>query len=565
MALATEKSAETFLNIVASTPIDCNWPLYAEDEVVVVYGSQSLEAVYPSDFTVTLSPPNYNTFTITPTAALLTKINDLIASPPTDEPEINYITVRRTLDYLTSVTPESVRQVSFLSREIERIHMRLIQLAERVYRTIGLAPKEVGDVDVVYTVGSPVAGKAAVWDETETILIAGPDAADIANAEENAATATAQAAIATAQAGIATAQAAVAQAYAQSGTWTDTIFTTTTPLAVDGTYNGKIISIDTSAGNKIVNLPTISGLTPPFNILIIKSTNDANTITVNRGGSDQIGIDGGVANSAVVDSGGGAISLSSDTDPTPDRWAAVRANYTADGSVTNAKLANMAATTIKANITGGSAAPVDSTLSAILDTIVGNQRGQILMRGSGAWGALSPGTANYILRSNGAGADLSYIQNRPVSVFRHTTADGANPGGGFTSGSWQTRTLNNTLINEISGVSLGSNQITLPAGTYEVDWTFLASRVDEFTSAFVDITAGATIAVGTFEDAEAAGSTDNSISIGSAKFTIAGTHAFELRGRCQTTNGTDGYGRRTESSTWNEVNVWASVKITKCD
>ncbi|MBK9322713.1 MAG: hypothetical protein IPM97_07165 [Bdellovibrionaceae bacterium] len=41
-------------------------------------------------------------------------------------------------------------------------------------------------------------------------------------------------------------------------------------------------------------------------------------------------------------------------------------------------------------------------------------------------------------------------------------------GGTFTSGSWQTRTLNTTRFNTIPGASLASNQITLPAGTYYV-------------------------------------------------------------------------------------------------
>jgi len=39
-------------------------------------------------------------------------------------------------------------------------------------------------------------------------------------------------------------------------------------------------------------------------------------------------------------------------------------------------------------------------------------------------------------------------------------------GGNFTNGAWQTRTLNTSMTNEISGASLSSNQITLPSGTY---------------------------------------------------------------------------------------------------
>ncbi len=77
--------------------------------------------------------------------------------------------------------------------------------------------------------------------------------------------------------------------------------------------------------------------------------------------------------------------------------------YTADGTtldltgtqfsvknagVTNAKLANMAAHTIKANITGSSASPVDSGLSAILDAEIGATNGMMIIRSGGSWVSL---------------------------------------------------------------------------------------------------------------------------------------------------------------------------------
>ena len=78
----------------------------------------------------------------------------------------------------------------------------------------------------------------------------------------------------------------------------------------------------------------------------------------------------------------------------------------ANSAVTNAKLANMAAHTIKANdITGTcSANPVDSSLSAILDAEIGSTRGQIIRRGSSAWQALSLGTTGQAVVSDGTDA-----------------------------------------------------------------------------------------------------------------------------------------------------------------
>lgn len=54
-----------------------------------------------------------------------------------------------------------------------------------------------------------------------------------------------------------------------------------------------------------------------------------------------------------------------------------------------------------------------------------------------------------------------------TAIFNETQASGTS-GGGSTSGSFIKRTLNTTIINEISGCSLASSVITLPAGTYKV-------------------------------------------------------------------------------------------------
>lgn len=193
MSIATEQVAEAFLNIVAGTPVNCSWPLYAEDEVEVIYGSASLRAILNTDFTVQLSDPDYDTFTVTPLASLITKINALIAD---DAEEINRIVVRRVLDYLTSVTPETVRYTTFLSREIERIHMRLQQLKESVLRGVGLAATDVGDEDDVVTITRPVAGATIIGNDDETGFTTGPTVTEISNAQAASETAVAAAAAA---------------------------------------------------------------------------------------------------------------------------------------------------------------------------------------------------------------------------------------------------------------------------------------------------------------------------------------------------------------------------------
>lgn len=80
----------------------------------------------------------------------------------------------------------------------------------------------------------------------------------------------------------------------------------------------------------------------------------------------------------------------------------------ANGAVSNAKLADMPAHTIKARNSGVSGVPQDVSLSNVLDFIGAAARGDILFRGAAGWELLTPGTAGYVLTSAGAGADLDW-------------------------------------------------------------------------------------------------------------------------------------------------------------
>jgi hypothetical protein len=81
-----------------------------------------------------------------------------------------------------------------------------------------------------------------------------------------------------------------------------------------------------------------------------------------------------------------------------------------DKTVTNAKLADMAASRVKARKTAGSGSPEDCTLSEILDFIGSAAQGDILFRGASGWQRLAAGTAGFMLRTAGAGADPAWSQ-----------------------------------------------------------------------------------------------------------------------------------------------------------
>jgi hypothetical protein len=95
------------------------------------------------------------------------------------------------------------------------------------------------------------------------------------------------------------------------------------------------------------------------------------------------------------------------------------------GGVTNAYLANMASGTVKANITGGSAAPTDATPSQVLD-IIGSTRGSVLYRGGSGWTILTPGSSGQVFTANGTGSDPSWttLAIGPSSL----TPTGVTPG-----------------------------------------------------------------------------------------------------------------------------------------
>ena len=82
------------------------------------------------------------------------------------------------------------------------------------------------------------------------------------------------------------------------------------------------------------------------------------------------------------------------------------------GAVT-VNVANVSATQrVIGRNTAGSGAQEEVTVTQVLDW-VSNTRGTILYRGAAGWAALSPGTAGYVLQSNGSGADPSWV---PMAV-----------------------------------------------------------------------------------------------------------------------------------------------------
>lgn len=136
MALSTEVVARKYLDVTADTPISVDIPVFKARDVFVYYGSASLLARQGVDYTLELAS-DFNTLVVTPTSQMLDKINALMSA---DTTEINYITVRRTLNYETEATSDGVRYTPFTSREFDRNAMRDQQLRDVTERALTFPP-----------------------------------------------------------------------------------------------------------------------------------------------------------------------------------------------------------------------------------------------------------------------------------------------------------------------------------------------------------------------------------------------------------------------------------------
>lgn len=121
-------------------------------------------------------------------------------------------------------------------------------------------------------------------------------------------------------------------------------------------------------------------------------------------------------------------------------------------------------------------------------------------------------------------------------------------GGTFTSGSWQTRTLNTEVIDSHGICSLSSNQFTLTAGTYDILAIAPAALVNRHQIRLYNATDASVVLTG---KPSISGASDNtqtdSILVG--RFTIGSSKALEIQHQCQTTYGISGFGLASNFTT----------------
>lgn len=150
------------------------------------------------------------------------------------------------------------------------------------------------------------------------------------------------------------------------------------------------------------------------------------------------------------------------------------------------------------------------------------------------------------------------LQKVPFIKLSDVKASGV-ASGTFTSGAWQTRTLNTEDHDTGNNCSLASNQFTLDPGTYEVFAIGRATKAGHHKLKIRNVTDATdeVIGISSYCEPSTAGS---NIATLSGRFTIGAAKTFELQHRCGTTRATNGFG---EQNTFGVSEVYAVVELRK--
>lgn len=151
--------------------------------------------------------------------------------------------------------------------------------------------------------------------------------------------------------------------------------------------------------------------------------------------------------------------------------------------------------------------------------------------------------------SGGSGGAL------PLLHVRDEKASGTS-GGSSVIGSWLARTLNTVKTNEITGASLASDTITLPAGTFEIDASSPSFGTRRYQTRLYNVTTAAALIYGTpgYGNDGSSGFTSRV----RGQFTLSAPYDVRYEYRAERVQATNGLGL---ASGFGGVEVYAEVLI----
>jgi hypothetical protein len=132
-------------------------------------------------------------------------------------------------------------------------------------------------------------------------------------------------------------------------------------------------------------------------------------------------------------------------------------------------------------------------------------------------------------------------------------------GGTFTSGDWRTRTLNTTVVDEV-GITLASNQFTLPAGTYRFNSAAPGHQTSRQQTRLRNITDSTNVTSGESGFTDETNDSTVAWSRSKGQFSITSAKVFELQHQCSVTQTTNGLG---VAANFGITEIYSSIELLK--
>lgn len=148
--------------------------------------------------------------------------------------------------------------------------------------------------------------------------------------------------------------------------------------------------------------------------------------------------------------------------------------------------------------------------------------------------------------------------NRYPKVAFIADKKASNVDGGTSVSGWNDRDLNTEIFDPDGIVSISSNQFTLGAGTYIIEFSAPAYRADRHIAQLYDVTNTAAVQTGKAAYASNSNAVMNN-SEGCAYISITSSNTYKVRHNLSTVQSTNGLGVKANTTD----SIYTTVKITK--
>lgn len=356
------------------------------------------------------------------------------------------------------------------------------------------------------------------------------------------------------------------------------VITKSSSYTVTAADFGKTINCNSTGGPFAITLPTVPTAEDGDEITLRFSHNTTNPVTYRTTGTDTVGIPGQNTTAGTLKGWGQSITLGFDG-----------ANWLAKASTPPVILDGLPyfkvtdrLTTPPASPVGGARYIINGSPTGAWSTLGFAANQVVESNGNGSWFAYTPASGwfayvadeDLFTKYDGSSWEDQTGMGAPSSstlqcaVFEDQKANGT-AGGTASTGAWTPRTINTSVSNTITGVSLASNQITLPVGTYLLNfWGAMRLTAGQHRIKVISGTATPDPIVSGYHNGAAADSaghtpgTHSPPASTSAVITVTATAVIELQYYAVTASGgTDGLGQASVSDPASLSEVYSRVTI----